>query len=51
MMVEALKKGDQISPLTMFKGLRMQMDELGLVPDYCVHGLSALPGLLLSGAC
>jgi 2-haloacid dehalogenase len=26
----------------MFKALRMQMDELGLAPDYRVHGLSAL---------
>jgi 2-haloacid dehalogenase len=50
MMVEALKKGDQILPLTMFKALRMQMDELGLLPDYRVNGLSALAGLLLPGA-
>jgi 2-haloacid dehalogenase len=48
-MVEALKKGDQILPPTMFKALRMRMDELGLVPDYRVNGLSALAELLLSG--
>jgi 2-haloacid dehalogenase len=41
-MAEACQKGDLIPPLTMFKALRMQMDELGLAPDYRVHGLSAL---------
>ena len=41
-MAEACRKGDLIPPLTMFKALRMQMDELGLAPDYRVHGLSAL---------
>jgi 2-haloacid dehalogenase len=30
----------------MFRALRMQMDELGLEPDYKVNGLSALPGIL-----
>jgi 2-haloacid dehalogenase len=49
-MAEALTKGDPVSPLTMFKALRMQMDELGVVPDYRVHGLSALAGLLSPGA-
>jgi 2-haloacid dehalogenase len=46
---EAVRKSKQISPLTMFKALRTQMDELGIVPDYRVHGLSALGRLLLSG--
>jgi 2-haloacid dehalogenase len=46
-MIESLRTGDQISPLTMFKALRMQMDELGLAPDYRVHGLSALAGRLV----
>jgi 2-haloacid dehalogenase len=41
-MAEACRKSDLIPPLTMFKALRMQMDELGLAPDYRVHGLSAL---------
>jgi 2-haloacid dehalogenase len=41
-MAEACRKGDLISPLTMFKAIRMQMDELGLMPDYRVHGLSML---------
>jgi 2-haloacid dehalogenase len=48
-MAEALTKGDPVSPLTMFKALRMQMDELGVVPDYRVHGLSALAALLSPG--
>jgi 2-haloacid dehalogenase len=51
MVVEAFKTGDQILPPTMFKALRTQMDELGLIPDYRAHGLSALAGLLLQGAC
>jgi 2-haloacid dehalogenase len=47
-MAEACRKGDLIPPLTMFKALRMQMDELGLAPDYRVHGLSALVEILSS---
>ena len=34
--------------LTMFKVIRMQMDELGLEPDYRVKTLSELPTLLKS---
>jgi 2-haloacid dehalogenase len=30
----------------MFKALRMQMDELGVKPDYRVHGLAELPDLV-----
>jgi 2-haloacid dehalogenase len=45
----ALQKDDQISPLAMFKALRMQMDELDLVPDYRLPGLAALARLLSSG--
>jgi len=33
---------ERIMNKTMFKALRMQMDELGLTPDYRVRGLSAL---------
>jgi 2-haloacid dehalogenase len=47
-MAEASKNSELIPPLTMFKALRMQMDELGLTPDYRVPGLSALPGILAS---
>jgi 2-haloacid dehalogenase len=46
-MAEALRNVDRMSPFTMFKALRMQMDELGVVPDYRVHGLSALARLIL----
>jgi 2-haloacid dehalogenase len=37
-----------VAPLTMFKAIRTQMDELGLEPDYRVHALSELPGLVAS---
>jgi 2-haloacid dehalogenase len=47
-MAEAFERGGLISPRTMFMALRMQIDELGLVPDYRVHGLSPLVGLLAS---
>ncbi|MBR0692711.1 haloacid dehalogenase type II [Bradyrhizobium lablabi] len=45
-MAEACRKSDLVPPLTMFKALRMQMDELGLAPDHRVHGLAALPALV-----
>ncbi|MGJ5066122.1 haloacid dehalogenase type II [Bradyrhizobium oligotrophicum] len=35
-----------VAPVTMFKAMRMQMDELGLAPDHRVRGLFDLPGLL-----
>ncbi|MGJ5181823.1 haloacid dehalogenase type II [Bradyrhizobium oligotrophicum] len=35
-----------VPPLTMFKAMRTQMDELGLEPDHRIRGLSALVGLL-----
>jgi 2-haloacid dehalogenase len=47
-MAESCRNRDLIPPLTMFKAIRMQMDELGLAPNYRVHGLSALAGRLLS---
>jgi 2-haloacid dehalogenase len=40
------KKTDMVRPLTMFRAMRMQMDQLGLDPDYRVNGLSGLPVLL-----
>jgi 2-haloacid dehalogenase len=30
----------------MFKAIRTQMDELGVKPDYRIHGLSELPDLV-----
>jgi 2-haloacid dehalogenase len=45
-MAMACAKSDLIPPLTMFKALRMQMDELGVTPDYRIHALSELPSLV-----
>lgn len=45
-MAAACVKSDLIAPLTMFKAIRMQSDELGLEPDYRIQGLAALPKLL-----
>jgi 2-haloacid dehalogenase len=45
-MALACVKSDAVPPLTMFKALRTQMDELGVEPDHRIHGLSELPGLL-----
>jgi 2-haloacid dehalogenase len=39
-------KSDLVAPLTMFKAIRTQMDELGLAPDYRIHALSELPDLV-----
>jgi len=45
-MALACVKNDVIPPLTMFKALRTQMDELGLEPDYRIRALAELPGLV-----
>ena len=45
-MALACVKSDRVAPLTMFKAIRTQMDELGLEPDYRIHGLSELPDLV-----
>jgi 2-haloacid dehalogenase len=45
-MALACVKSDVIAPLTMFKALRTQMDELGVVPDHRIHALSELPALV-----
>lgn len=37
---------ERIAPLTMFKMLRTQLDELGFVPDYRIHALSELPAVV-----
>jgi 2-haloacid dehalogenase len=39
-------KSDVVAPLTMFKALRTQMDELGVLPDHRIRALSDLPKLL-----
>jgi len=47
-MAQACVKADLVAPLTMFKAIRTQMDELGLEPDYRIHALAELPGLMAS---
>jgi 2-haloacid dehalogenase len=45
-MALACKKSDLVPPLTMFKAIRMQMDELGLEPDFRIKALAELPRLV-----
>ena len=47
-MALACATSDHVPPLTMFKAIRMQMDELGIEPDYRIKTLADLPGLLQS---
>ncbi|WP_291863095.1 haloacid dehalogenase type II [Bradyrhizobium sp.] len=47
-MALACARNDLVAPLTMFKAIRTQMDELGLEPDIRIKALSELPGLLKS---
>jgi 2-haloacid dehalogenase len=47
-MALACVKSDLVTPLTMFKAIRTQMDELGLEPDYRIHALAELPDLVAS---
>jgi 2-haloacid dehalogenase len=45
-MALACAKSDLVPPLTMFKAIRMQMDELELDPDYRIRALAELPALV-----
>jgi 2-haloacid dehalogenase len=45
-MALACVESETVAPLTMFWGLRTQMDELGVVPDHRIHGLAELPALV-----
>jgi 2-haloacid dehalogenase len=45
-MALACRKSDLVPPLTMFKAIRMQMDELGLEPDFRIKALADLPRLV-----
>jgi 2-haloacid dehalogenase len=45
-MALACIESDLLPPLTMFKAIRTQMDELGLMPDHRIHALSELPALV-----
>lgn len=47
-LASALVDLDAIAPLTLFKMLRTQMDELGVAPDHRVGTLSELPTLVSS---
>jgi 2-haloacid dehalogenase len=49
-MALACVKSDLVTPLTMFKAIRTQMDELGIEPDYRIHALSELPALVVAQA-
>jgi 2-haloacid dehalogenase len=44
-MALACVENELVAPLTMFKAIRTQMDELGFVPDYRVRSLSELPAI------
>ena len=41
-MALACVESETVAPLTMFKALRTQMDELGVLPDHRLHSLSEL---------
>jgi len=45
-MAQACANSEAVAPLTMFKAIRTQMDELGLAPDHRIHTLSELPDLV-----
>lgn len=45
-MALACAGNDLVPPLTMFKAIRMQMDELGLEPDHRIRALAELPKLV-----
>ena len=45
-MALACLESDMLPPLTMFKAIRTQMDELGFAPDHRIHALAELPALL-----
>lgn len=41
-------ENETVAPLTMFKALRTQMDELGVLPDHHIRSLSDLPKVVAS---
>jgi 2-haloacid dehalogenase len=45
-MALACLESESLPPLTMFKAIRTQMDELGFEPDYRIRALSELPRLV-----
>jgi 2-haloacid dehalogenase len=49
-MAAELAKADLVRPLSMFKALRMQMDEFGMEPDFRISALADLPRLMTADA-
>jgi len=47
-MALAFVESELVSPLTMFKAIRTQMDELGVAPDHRIRALSDLPKVVAS---
>jgi len=47
-MALACVKNHYVARLTLFKAIRTQIHELGLEPDYRIHALAELPGLVAS---
>ena len=45
-MALACVESETVAPLTLFKAIRTQMDELGIAPDYRIRALSELPKLV-----
>jgi 2-haloacid dehalogenase len=45
-MADACANSDLVTPLTMFKAIRTQMDELGFTPDHRIAALSELPAVV-----
>lgn len=45
-MAAEFRKADLVRPLSMFKAIRMQMDEFGWEPDYRIGALADLPELV-----
>lgn len=45
-MALACVENELVAPLTMFRAIRTQMDELGFAPDHRVRSLSELPGIV-----
>jgi 2-haloacid dehalogenase len=45
-MALACVDNETVAPLTMFKAIRTQMDELGFAPDHRIRSLSELPGIV-----
>jgi 2-haloacid dehalogenase len=47
-MALACVESASLPPLTLFKALRTQLDELGFAPDYRIRSLSELAGVIAS---